>query len=198
MEQMERQTAWHALRADTVRQYGGYSLRGLLKGFFSKTHFRAIVTMRLCQMARDSGGIRGRILLGIFRRLHRVATRMASMDLHWTTDISPGFCITHGWGLVVSPGARIGKNVTLFHGVTLGRSDRIGPGGERQIGYPILEDEVWIGPNAIVVGGITIGKGSRIAGGAFVTESIPAHTMVGGNPSQIMKSDCVADVMNPA
>jgi serine O-acetyltransferase len=106
--------------------------------------------------------------------------------------------LTHGWGLVVTPGARIGKNVTLFHGVTLGLRLRIARDGRQREEYPVLEDDVWVGPHAIIVGEVTIGRGSRIAGGAFVTESIPPHSIVAGNPATIVKSDCAADVSNPA
>jgi Serine acetyltransferase len=109
-----------------------------------------------------------------------------------------GLALTHAWGLVVSPGTRIGNNVTLFHGVTLGRRDRISREGDRSTEYPVLEDEVWVGPHAIIVGGVTIGRGSRIAGGAFVTESVPPYSVVSGNPASIVRSNCMPDVMHPA
>jgi serine O-acetyltransferase len=118
------------------------------------------------------------------------------MDLPWETQIAAGFAITHGWGLVVAPGARIGRNVTLFHGVTIGRHDRSAAAGARSPGFPTIEDDVWIGPHAIVVGDVVIGKGSRIAGGAFVTESIPAYSLVVGNPGKIVKFNCLPDVPN--
>lgn len=120
------------------------------------------------------------------------------MDLPWRTEIGNGIALTHGWGLVVSSDAKIGKNVTLFHGVTLGRQEKILPGNERVIEFPVIEDEVWIGPNAIIVGGIRIGRGSRIAGGAFVTSDIPPYSVVCGNPSVITRSNCAPDVANPA
>lgn len=92
----------------------------------------------------------------------------------------------------------IGSNVTLFHGVTLGRRDRISQAGEREIQFPVLESEVWVGPHAIIVGGVTIGRGSRIGGGSFVTENIPPFSVVSGNPARIVKSNCTPDVINPA
>lgn len=65
-------------------------------------------------------------------------------------------------------------------------------------GYPVLEDEVWVGPHAIIVGDVTVGRGSRIAGGAFVTESVPPYSVVIGNPAVIVKNNCTPDVMFPA
>lgn len=190
-------SSWSALKADTHRQYGHFTSGLLLKGFITRRTFRVVVTLRLCQgIARAHPLIR--IALPFFQMLHRVATHGAAMDLPWRTEIGAGIALTHGWGLVVSSGAKIGRNVTLFHGVTLGRRERILPGNERAIEFPIIEDEVWIGANAIVVGGVKIGRGSRIAGGAFVANDIPPYSVVSGNPSVIIKSNCVPDVANPA
>ncbi|MEQ1557801.1 MAG: serine acetyltransferase [Methyloglobulus sp.] len=136
--------------------------------------------------------------LPLFKILHRVSTQLAGMDFSWRTKIGAGFIITHGWGLVVNENSHIGKNVTLFHGVTLGQNGRKGTDGKITIGYPILEDEVWVGPNAVIVGGVTIGRGSRIAAGAFVTESLPPYSLVSGNPAKIIKPNCKPDVDNPA
>jgi len=105
--------------------------------------------------------------------------------------------ITHGWGTVVSENTVVGRNVTLLHGVTLGRRDRVAADGSRTVtGSPTIEDEVWIGPHATIIGPVTIGRGSRIAGGAWVCESVPAYSIVLGNPARVVKSGCVPDVMN--
>jgi serine O-acetyltransferase len=98
----------------------------------------------------------------------------------------------------MNPNAVIGKNVTFFNGVTLGQRDRISQDGTRTTGYPVIEDEVWIGPHAIIVGGVIIGRGSRIAGGSFVVESVPPYSTVMGNPAVVVKSGSHPDVHNPA
>lgn len=188
---------WNKMKADTHRQYGQFSFGCLIKGVTTRRPFRAVVTMRLCQVIATSRGI-VRLTLPFFKVFHHIATHNAGIDLSWQTEIGGGLAITHGWGLVVNQGARIGNNVTLLHGVTLGRRDRISSEGERLTEYPVLEDEVWVGPHAIIVGGVTIGRGSRIAGGAFVTDSVPPYSVVSGNPAIIVKSNCVPDVMCPA
>jgi serine O-acetyltransferase len=119
------------------------------------------------------------------------------MDLTWSTAIGGGFRIAHGWGLVITPNARIGRNVTVFHGVTIGQKDDIAPDGSRTTSYPTIEDEVWIGPHAVIVGGVTVGRGSRIAAQAMVTEDIPPHRIVGGNPLRLLREDAPPDVVNP-
>jgi serine O-acetyltransferase len=186
-----------ALKGDTHRQYGRFAWSLVAKGFLTRGPFRVVITMRLCQWAAQASKPT-RFLLPLFKIAHRAATHMAAMDFSWQTQVGAGLALTHGWALVVNPGAQIGRNVTLMHGVTLGRRDRIAKDGSRSVEYPVLEDEVWVGPHAIIVGGVVIGRGSRIGGGAFVTESIPPYSVVSGNPAQIVKSNCTPDVMNPS
>jgi serine O-acetyltransferase len=178
---------WVALKADTYRQYGRFSIGRLVVGFLARRTFRVVVTLRLCQAAAGSQGL-SRMLLPLLKLLHRLAAQRAGVDLFWGTPVGPGLKLTHGWGLVVSPEARIGSNVTLFHGVTLGRRDHIAKDGQRSFESPTVEDEVVCGPHAIIVGGVTIGCGSLIAGGAFVTEDVPPHSVVTGNPATIVRT----------
>jgi acetyltransferase-like isoleucine patch superfamily enzyme len=49
----------------------------------------------------------------------------------------------------------------------------------------IIEDDVWIGYNATILKGVTIGKGVIIQPGTIVTKSVPANSMVYGNPAEI-------------
>lgn len=188
---------WLSLRADVMRRAGTFSWTACMKLLtFSRT-FRPIATMRLCQAADQSKGV-PRLFLPLFKIAHRMATASACVDLPWSTNIGAGLSIAHGWGMVVSPQAVIGKNVTLYHGVTLGQRDRISPDGRRSIAFPTIEDEVWVGPHAIIVGGVTIGHGSRVAGGAVVTQDVAPHSIIGGNPAVVMKRNCVPDILNPA
>lgn len=184
-----------AFEADTWRQFGSFSWGLVLRGVALRRNYRAVATLRLCQWASRQGSL-ARALLPVARLLHRIACGAAGIDLPWRTSIAPGFALTHGWGTVVNEHAVIGRNVTLLHGVTLGQRDRIGADGSRTTGYPVIEDEVWIGPHAVVVGAVTVGRGSRIAAGACVFESVPAHSIVMGNPARVIKSGCAPDVMN--
>ncbi|MBI5750775.1 MAG: serine acetyltransferase [Hydrogenophilales bacterium] len=133
----------------------------------------------------------------LFRISHAWAQSAGGMDFPRQCRVGIGLKITHGWGLVVSAGAQIGSNVTLFHGVTLGQKDRILANGERVSGYPVIGNNVWIGPHAIVVGGVTVGDGAIIAGGAVVTKDVPPSSVVVGNPMRIIKTNAAPDVMNP-
>jgi acetyltransferase-like isoleucine patch superfamily enzyme len=49
-------------------------------------------------------------------------------------------------------------------------------------------NNVWIGMNALVLKGVTIGENSVVAAGAVVTKSVPANTIVAGNPATTVKT----------
>ncbi len=168
-----------------------------MAGAIGNASFRVIVTLRLCQCVASSPGL-FRLALPVFKVLHHLAAHRVAFGLHWKTEIGAGLVLTHGWGTRISQQVRIGQNVTLLHGVTIGQRHKISSTGERLILFPVIEDEVWVGPYAIIVGEVTIGRGSRIAGGAFVTASVPPYSTVVGNPAKIVRSNCVPDVMHPA
>lgn len=52
----------------------------------------------------------------------------------------------------------------------------------------LIEEDVWIGANSVILGGVTIGRGSIIAAGSVVTRSIPAYSIVAGNPAVVVRS----------
>jgi acetyltransferase-like isoleucine patch superfamily enzyme len=51
-----------------------------------------------------------------------------------------------------------------------------------------IGDNVWIGMNAVILKGVTIGDNSIVAAGAVVTKSVPANTIVAGNPAAVVKT----------
>jgi acetyltransferase-like isoleucine patch superfamily enzyme len=50
-----------------------------------------------------------------------------------------------------------------------------------------LGNNVWIGDSAIVCKGVSIGDNSIVGAGAVVTRSVPANTIVAGNPARPVK-----------
>lgn len=186
----------HALKADIYRKFGRSEGHLALKGALLDPAFRVVLTLRLCQSAQQLPPVWRWFAAVPARLLHRLTSQLAGIEIPWRTTIAPGLALTHGRGIVVNAKARIGSNVTLFHGVTLGQRDYIDGTGGRHTAYPVIEDDVWIGPHAIVVGGVTVGQGSRIAGGAYVYEDVPPYCVVLGNPGQIVKRNCTPDVEN--
>jgi serine O-acetyltransferase len=116
----------------------------------------------------------------------RVMTERAhsktGIDIHPGATIDKGFFIDHGTGVVIGETCKIGKNVTIYHGVTLGAFspyDRENNKFQGKKRHPDVEDDVIIYSGAVILGGETvIGKGSVIGGNALITKSVEPYSKV--------------------
>ena len=110
------------------------------------------------------------------------AHALTGIDIHPGAEIGEKFFIDHGTGVVVGETAVIGRNVTLYQGVTLGaKSFPLDEHGNPIKGiprHPIVEDEVVVYAGATILGRITIGKGSSVGGNVWLTSSVPPGTRV--------------------
>ena len=100
------------------------------------------------------------------------------------TSIGEGLYIGHLGRVIIHPDARIGKNVNINTGVTIGMENR----GKRK-GTPEISDNCWVGTNAVVVGNIKIGSDVLIAPLAYVNFDVPDHSIVIGNPGKIIPKE---------
>lgn len=107
---------------------------------------------------------------------------ITGIEIHPGASIGSGFFIDHGMGVVIGETAEIGKDVTLYHGVTLG-----GTSVNKGKRHPTIGDRVVIGAGAKVLGAITIGEDSRVGANAVVVKSVPANSVVVGVPGQIVQ-----------
>ena len=111
-------------------------------------------------------------------RVLALATRtVTGIEIHPAAEIGSGLFIDHGSGVVVGETAKIGDNVTLYQGVTLG-----GTGMATGKRHPTVEDNVTIGSGAKLLGPITVGHGSKVGANTVVINDVPPNTTVVGNP----------------
>lgn len=186
------------LKADIYRVIKDSSIKKIIINALLNRTFRPIFTMRMCQHFNEKIGFINKIALFVFKILHRLSCEKAGLDLNWKTQIGPGFCLTHGWGTVINPNTIIGSNVTIFNGVTIGQKDTIKENNERISGFPVIQDNVWIGANSVIIGSIIIGTSSVIAPLSMVFNDVEPNTTVGCNPQKILKLNSVEDVYNKA
>jgi serine O-acetyltransferase len=121
------------------------------------------------------------------RMMTEIAHSRTGIDIHPGARIDESFFIDHGTGVVVGETATIGKNVTLYHGVTLGAfnpTSRRDAEGELVRGlsnkrHPDIEEGVTIYPGATILGGDTrIGHHSIIGGNVWLTHSVAPYSRV--------------------
>jgi serine O-acetyltransferase len=118
--------------------------------------------------------------------LPRIMTECAhgatGIDIHPGAEIGESFVIDHGTGVVIGETTQIGRNVRIYQGVTLGALSLPKNAGNQYRGrkrHPTIEDEVIIYSGATILGGDTvIGARSVIGGNVWITESVPADTLV--------------------
>lgn len=122
------------------------------------------------------------------RLLSQISRFLTGIEIHPGARIGPGFFIDHGNGVVIGETAEIGRNVLMFHQVTLGNSD-FNSTGKR---HPTIGNDVIIGAGVKILGPITIGSSSQIGAGTIVTKDMPACSVVVGNPGHVIKQKCPA------
>jgi serine O-acetyltransferase len=108
-------------------------------------------------------------------------------------SVSPDVRLAHySHGIVIS-GVTIGRNVEIWHNVTLHGERRVRGSRGRSPDpscWITIEDHVKIGANAVVIAprgrGLRIGRGARIGAGTVVTEDVPPGATVVGPPARVL------------
>ena len=108
------------------------------------------------------------------------------IEIHPGAKIGKNLFIDHGMGVVIGETSDIGNNVTIYHNVTLGGiAPSINTNDQRNTKrHPTLEDNVVIGSGAQILGPITIGKNSLIGANAVVTKDVPEKSIMVGIPAK--------------
>jgi len=100
------------------------------------------------------------------------------VDIHPNATIGVPFMIDHGTGIVIGETTIIGKNVSIYQGVTLGALQVSKELAETKR-HPTVEDNVIIYARTTILGGDTvIGKNSVIGGSVFLTKSVEPNSQV--------------------
>ena len=86
----------------------------------------------------------------------------------------------------------IGKNVQIGRGVTI--RDNNGNHYINRTGYKntrpvIIGDKAWLCEGCTIMPGVKIGEGAIVGAHAFVTQNVPPHSIVSGNPAQVVDTD---------
>ena len=98
---------------------------------------------------------------------------LTGADIHPAAEIGGGLRLTHTSGLVIGRHARLGSDVNVLHGVTIGGSGKAWFDPSYEDGLPEIGDgtEIWAG--AKVLGPVKVGRGCHIGANAVVTRDLP-------------------------
>ena len=118
------------------------------------------------------------------RWLSQLGRFWTGVEIHPGATIGKNLFIDHGMGVVVGETAVIGDNVLLYQGVTLG-----GTGKETGKRHPTVGNNVVVGTGAKILGNITIGDNSYIGANAVVIRDVPPNSTVVGIPGRITKQE---------
>ncbi len=103
----------------------------------------------------------------------RINLFLTGADIHPGAIIGGGLRLTHTSGVVIGRGVKVGSNVTLLHGVTLGGSAKGWFDGVFEDGFPEIGDGTEIMAGACVLGPIVVGKGCFIGANAVLARDLP-------------------------
>ena len=80
----------------------------------------------------------------------------------------------------------IGPSVQIYTAAHLLQAEARIEGWE--VAKPIvIEENVWLGGGAILLPGVRIGRNAVVGAGAVVSRSVPANTVVVGNPARVIR-----------
>jgi putative colanic acid biosynthesis acetyltransferase WcaB len=147
----------------------------------------------------NKGNSKGRIILLLFRMANFCARRRIyyyigfpyllfyrilvewffSIEIPWNTRIGKNLTVYHGQALVLTNQVIIGENCTLRQSTTIGNK-QLRDGGFST--SPVIGNNVDIGSNVCIIGDVVIQDHVKIGCGAVVVKSVPANSVVTGNP----------------
>lgn len=171
------------IKSDLYRYMGDTGFKSLVKAYLKIPGFRLSYWFRLAH-GKGVGATLANIIFTHYRYKFGI-------DLSREAEVGPGLYIGHFSGIVVTPGAKIGRNCNLSQNVTIGVTAVKG-----KKGYPVIGDNVYIGTGAVILGAITIGDNAAIGANSVVTHDVAPDARVVGAPAREINRNGSFDMLN--
>ena len=159
-----------------------YTKKNLIRTYFLQSiinsAFRYTVVLRKSKYYQ----VNNKKLLYIISRYNLLKlSKKYGYQIQYSTSIGEGLYLGHRGTIIINGKAKLGNNINIATGVTIGQENR----GERK-GVPTIGNHVWIGTNSVIIGNINIGDNVLIAPNSYVNFNVPANSIVVGNPGKII------------
>jgi serine O-acetyltransferase len=173
----------YLILSDLYRISGKTSFQSFLRQVLFGESYKYIFWMRTCNFTHGTPWLKYSLYPLAFL-MYQHYTYKFGIVIQFTTEIGPGFYIGHFGCIFIYPYCKIGRNCNLSQGVTLGKANR-----GKNMGYPIIGDNVYIGPGAKVVGAVRVGNNVAIGANCVVTKNVPDNAVVVGIPGKVISDD---------
>ena len=122
----------------------------------------------------------------IARIISQFSRFLTGIEIHPGAKIGKNLFIDHGMGVVIGETSEIGDNVTIYHMATLGGiAPSINSNDQRNIKrHPTIEDDVVIGSGAQVLGPVKVGRCAKIGANAVITKDVHENAVMVGIPAK--------------
>lgn len=159
-----------AVQLRSAARFGG-DARGLARAVLTTDSFRILAMNRVREAARR---LHVPLVNTVLRNLQQV---YAGVEIGKDVTLGEGVYFVHPVGVVIGGDARIGARVRFYGSNTVGTA--------KDDGYPVIEDDVWLGAGCRILGPIRVGARSRIGANAVVLQDVPPDHVAVGIPARI-------------
>ncbi|WP_245832512.1 acyltransferase [Macellibacteroides fermentans] len=129
-------------------------------------------------------------------------------------NIERGAYFGNGLKIEIGDNSGIGINAHIYNNTIIGQNVMMGPevymlekthnfdsvdipmikqGSRKERDQVIIGDDCWIGREVLIIGSRVINKGSIIGARCVLTKSFPEYSIIGGNPSKLIRSRVVSN-----
>ncbi|MFA4886333.1 MAG: serine acetyltransferase [Desulfotomaculaceae bacterium] len=172
------------IKEDLARAMAAVAGRNILVKtgrFFQKPGIWAVLGYRLGRCLYLYRCLPARFLLVLYKFLVMLPLKLVTgIEIYPETKIGGGFYIEHYGNIFIAPTTVIGRNCTVFQGVTIGADF----GGHKAA---LIGDNVVIGAGAKIIGDIVVGNSVLIGANAVVTKSIEDNVVAAGVPAVVIR-----------
>ena len=122
----------------------------------------------------------------VARIISQLSRFLTGIEIHPGAKIGKNLFIDHGMGVVIGETSEIGNNVTIYHMATLGGiAPSINSNNQREVKrHPTLSDCVVVGSGAQILGPVMVGANAKIGSNAVVTKDVPENAVMIGIPAK--------------